>query len=169
MLGEVMRNWQGSGKHAAWLIVQSAFDSRIPLNTRKSASTLIFALRETTGVSSYLKYRILHHLVKLRQKSRGHQFRYLDKLTAKGRTRLQELIPQFVAEPAFELNIVALHTLRCLGASPEEIKAVVKTGSRHPNAEPILTPISYISPSSHIPTPSPISHALQQLTFQPPH
>jgi len=30
MLGEVMRNWQGSGEHAAWLIVQSAFDSRIP-------------------------------------------------------------------------------------------------------------------------------------------
>ncbi len=169
MLGEVMRNWQGSGKHAAWLIVQSAFDSRIPLNTRKSASTLIFALLETTGVSSYLKYRILHHLVKLRQKSRGHQFRYLDKLTAKGRTRLQELIPQFVAEPAFELNIVALHTLRCLGASPEEIKAVVKTGSRQPNAEPILNAISYMASSSTISTASAISQAREEDDIESPY
>jgi len=169
MLGEVMGNWQGSGKHAAWLLVQSAFDSRVPVNTRKSAGLLIFALLETTGVSSYLKYRILHHLVKLRQKSRGHQFRYLDKLTTKSRTRLQKLIPQFVAEPAFELNIVALHTLRCLGASPEEIKAVVKTGSRQPNAEPILNAISYMASSSTISTAPAISQAREEDDIESPY
>lgn len=157
MLGEVLRNWQGSGKHAAWLLVQSAFDSRISVPTRKSASALIFALLETKGVSSYIKYRILQHLVKLRQKSKAHQFRYLDNLTIKGRGRLRKLIPQFVAEPAFELNIVALHTLRCLGASPEEIHKVVKVSSRHPNAEPILNAISYMASSSTVASVSEVS------------
>ena len=169
MLGEVMRNWQGSGKHAAWLLVQSAFDSRIPTKTRKSAGMMIFTLLEAAGVSSYLKYRILHHLVKLRQKSRGHQFRYIDKLTTKGQTRLRKLIPQFVAEPAFELNIVALHALRCLGASSEEIKAVVKAGSRHPNSEPILNAISYMASSSTISTATAISQPREEDDIESPY
>ncbi len=169
MLAEVLRNWQGSGKHAAWLLVQSAFDTRIPVATRKSAGALVFALLETKGVSSYIKYRILHHLVRLRRKSEGHQFRFLDKLTTKGLNRLRELIPQFVAEPAFELNIVALHTLRCLGASPEDVKAVVKTYSRHPNAEPILNASSYMASSSTISTAPAISQPQDEDDIESPY
>src|SRR5260370_42384906 len=40
MLGDVMGNCHGSGKHAAGRLVQSAFERRVPVDTRTSADLL---------------------------------------------------------------------------------------------------------------------------------
>jgi hypothetical protein len=147
MLGKVLMIWHGSGKHAAWLLSESAFYRGVSVPTRAKARELIFTLLEMESVSSYVRYRLLHHLVRMRQKKNGKTFRFLDYLSSDEKTRLKGLIPRFCHEPAFELNMVAIYISRCLGTSLEEVGALIKSSARDPNAEPFINAISYITSS----------------------
>ena len=61
-LKTVMKKWSGSSRHAAWLLVQSAFDRRINSQTRLAARNVLLDVLDDQHVNSYAKYRVLHHL-----------------------------------------------------------------------------------------------------------
>ena len=65
-LRTVLKEWSGSSRHAAWLLIQSAFDRHISHHTRLTARNVLLDVLDDQYINSYAKYRILHHLVKLR-------------------------------------------------------------------------------------------------------
>jgi len=147
MLREVLTKWQGSGKHAAWLLVQSAFNRGVPAPTADRAKQVLFDLFEIAGVNSYIKYRLLHHLVKSRRDRKGREYQFLDRLSETEKAGLNQRVPLFVAQPAFELNLVSLYLLRCLGASRAQLEKLVKDYAIKPDADPIRNALSFIEPS----------------------
>ena len=169
MLRQVMERWQGSGKHAAWLLVESAFYKGMREDTAKESKRIIFNLLSSDEVNSYGKYRLLHHLVKLRRGITGNHFRLLDRLTAQDRADLTEILPSFIKYPAFELNIAALYALQCLGRTEREIAKLAHSNSRYPNAEPIRNALSCIMSAKSLPRLPTLSHAEEPDDVQPPY
>ncbi len=160
-LGEIMVKWAGSSKHAAWLIVQSAFYEGVPENTANRARKIMFQLLQNDAVSSYGKYRLIHHLIKLRNTKRGDEFRFLDKLSEKERNALVEIIPNFLKCPAFELNLIGLYAFRLLGHPLSELERYVQKYMPKGN-KPIRNALSYIS------EPVNVSKSLAKPTYREP-
>ena len=156
-----MVKWAGSSKHAAWLIVQSAFYEGVPENTANRARKIMFQLLQNDAVSSYGKYRLIHHLIKLRNTKRGDEFRFLDKLSEKERNALVEIIPNFLKCPAFELNLIGLYAFRLLGHPLSELERYVQKYMPKGN-KPIRNALSYIS------EPVNISKSLAKPTYREP-
>lgn len=73
-------------------------------------------------VANYTKYRLLHHLVRPR-KLAGQQSVYKYGSLLRNRTvqKVSSLLPSFLAEKAFELNIIAPYAMQALGASFEDL------------------------------------------------
>ncbi len=161
MLYEVATKWQGSGKHAAWLMVQSAFYGGVRPATASKAKEVLFLLLENGGVNSYIKYRLLHHLVRLRKRRKGIEFRYLDLLSADEKKRLREFIPRFIAQPAFELNVVSLYVCYRLGASRTELEELVRVNAINPDADPLRNALSFLD-SPQIETRVPATSLAQE-------
>ena len=144
-LKTVMKKWSGSSRHAAWLLVQSAFDRRINSQTRLAARNVLLDVLDDQHVNSYAKYRVLHHLVKLRRARRGgKEFRYLDWLSAKELHYFYQILPAFLVVSDFELVITALYTYKVLGKSEEELRNLIQR-AKSPNAEPYQNALLYIS------------------------
>jgi hypothetical protein len=89
-------------------------------------------------VTNYTKYRLLHHLTH-RRKSGD---RYWQRLRTANQRELAALVPAFLGEKAFELNIIALYTMRCLGASAADLRDAVKQQVRTPVPLPIKNALS---------------------------
>lgn len=137
-LKEILSRWHGSSKHAAWLMTESACDTRCPKDTRHVASETLIRCLFHEDVATYAKYRILHHLVKLRRKHASRStFRYIDTIEKAVRERMYEVLPGLLQKPAFELNIIALYTLRALGSSPVDLKVFVENYAPKPIGIPV--------------------------------
>ena len=89
-------------------------------------------------VTNYTKYRLLHHLT--RRRKSGDM--YWQRLRTANQRELATLLPAFLGEKAFELNIIALHTMRCLGASAAELRDAVQQQAHTPVPLPIKNALS---------------------------
>jgi len=147
-LEEIAIKWAGSTRHAVWLIVQSAFYEGITKDTQSEARKIIFNLLRNDDVISYGKYRLIHHLIKLRRSEKKIEFRFLDKLSKKEKSFLIEIIPAFLGQSAFELNLIGLYLLRSLGSY--DLKKYVKKYLLKPVGEPIKNALFYISEPTDI-------------------
>jgi hypothetical protein len=138
MLREILTNWHGSAKHAAWRLVESFARSECPTKTRKRAEAEILECLNDASVTYYAKYRLVHHLVRPRR-SRKRYWKELQQTTLRS---LKKMVPTFLGEKAFELNIVALYALRCFGASTPDLVDAVKRNARGPVPLPIKNALS---------------------------
>ena len=137
-LKEILSRWHGSSKHAAWLMVESACDTRCPKDTRHVASETLIRCLAHEDVATYAKYRLLHHLVKQRpKKSSPSTFRYIDTVDKDIRDRIYELLSGLLRKPSFELNIVALYTLKVLGSSAKDLKVYAQRYVPKPLGVPV--------------------------------
>jgi len=141
-LGKIIREFSGAGKHAAWLLVQSAFFKSVDPKVQEKAIRQIEQLFEDKTVGSYAKYRMTHFLAKpqgdsgvFRINSMHHSWRpwFIEKFT------------EFLSEPAIELNLVAIRALRVLGLSESEIVKKVGTYSIKPIPLPVNTALQALS------------------------
>jgi len=143
-LEEILIKWKGSSRHATWLIIQSSFYKRISTETQKKAKEILFSSLQSDEINAYAKYRLLHHLVKLR-KNKKKGFRYVDFLKNNEKNKLEEILYDLLKCPAFELNIVSLWLLKVLGKTNQEIKECVKNFIPKPIGEPIKAALSYMA------------------------
>jgi hypothetical protein len=135
MLHEILIKWHGSAKHAAWRLVESFASQECPKETRGSAETVIIKCLTNPSVANYTKYRLLHHLVKTR--GMDSKYRYSTQLGRDTLRKLKDLLPSFLGEVAFELNIISLYTMRALGASFTELESAVDQHACKPVPLPI--------------------------------
>ena len=123
--------WHGSAKHAAWRLAESYARPECPPETRRRAEVVVMRCLKDEHVTNYTKYRLLHHLTR-RRKSGD---RYWQRLGTSNQRELATLVPAFLSEKAFELNVLALYTMRCLGASASKLRNAVQ--QRVPTAVPL--------------------------------
>lgn len=144
-LGEILVKWQGSSRHASWLIIQSAFYEKVTVKTKEMAKNILFVSLQSDEVNTYAKYRLLHHLVKLRKSQKGKEFKYLAFLTKSDKENLQKILIKLLQCPAFELNVISLWLLKVLGGSAQDLKNYVRNFIPKPVGEPIKNALFYIS------------------------
>lgn len=143
-LKEIIIRWAGSSRHATWLVIQSAFYKGITYKTTVAAKEVLFECLQNNDVCSYAKYRLLHHLRKLRKGKNGN-YRFLDSLSESEKKQLEETLQNIIKEPAFELNITGLYILKVMGYTVDKLKESVRKYLPKPVGEPIKNALSYIS------------------------
>lgn len=91
---------------------------------------------------AYSRYRLLHHLLKLREID-GVKTRYMDLLSSTDRRRIEALTPTYLQAHSFELNLIGLYAARVFGKTEPELRALVE---QHGNArcEPIQNALENI-------------------------
>ena len=147
-LKTVLSRWSGSSRHAAWLLVQSAIYRNVRHQTQLEARKAILDVLANPNVNSYAKYRILHHLTKLRVRSDSQEYRFLHQLSCEHLARLSNILPDLLSVCDFELVIVALYTYRVLGKSAEDLRELLHAYVPAFDAEPYQNVLYYISGSS---------------------
>lgn len=145
-LGKILREFSGASKHATWLLIQSAFYDDIPNKVSERALKLTCELLSDSGITSYARYRILFWLVS-RYNKRNNYKPYIAAFLPHSKDNLIDLCKSYLAEPAIELNLVAILTLHTIGFSNESIKNITKQHCIKPMADPIRNAINCISPS----------------------
>jgi hypothetical protein len=132
MLKVILTRWHGSSKHASWRLVETIIRSEC------SAATTFLDCLSDTGTSTYAKYRLLHYLVRRRRCPNGQgEFRYIDGLSPWAKRQIKQLLPIFLSELAFELNVSALYAMKVLGTSQAGLEATVRDKAPKPVAVPI--------------------------------
>jgi hypothetical protein len=116
-------NWDT--RDAAWLLVQTAVYRNVQSAIQQHARVVLRELLENGAVSSYGRYRLLHHLAKARHTKQGKMFRLIEQLSQEDQQRIEALLPQFLGAPAFELNLIALYLLKVSGRNIDEMRALV--------------------------------------------
>ncbi len=143
MLRVILTDWHGSAKHAAWRLVESIVRDECPKKTRELAEKVLLECLNDPKVTSYTKYRLLHLLVKphksLIKNSVNRNFARLKSSTV---VEIKSLLPAFLGEVAFELNIIALYTMQTLGASFADLKNAVDENACKPVPMPIRNALS---------------------------
>lgn len=142
-LETILARWHGSAKHAAWRLVESLARPECPEPTRRLAETVLMKCMKDPLVTNYAKYRLLHHLTR-RRKSGD---RYWQRLQAANKRELKALVPAFLGEKAFELNIIALYAMRCFGACTADLRNAVEKYARTPVPLAIKNTLSLVSQS----------------------
>lgn len=145
----ILKKWQGSGKHASWLIIQSSFFNGVPGNTKTLAKEIMFKCLNSDDVDSYSKYRLIHHLVKIRGSNK--KFRFIERLSDNEKKELVQTIPLLLRKSAFELNIIGLYTLKVLECSTNEIQKYISDYIPKPIGEPIKKIILYLQDPIEVP------------------
>jgi hypothetical protein len=135
-LEEIVSKWRGPTKHAAWLLAQTAVYRGVKPAVKQRAREAIMRLLSDAALSSYSRYRLLHHLTKPRPSARGGTFRFVDEFETLHHQRIRELLLDFLEAPAFELNLIALYLLRTSGVSVDELKRLVAAHTK-PGCEPV--------------------------------
>jgi hypothetical protein len=143
-LREVIIQWRGPARHAGWLLVQTAIYGGVPDEARTRARQVVLELLASTTLNPYSRYRILHHLVKLRARRAGQPSRFIQQLTDTERRQIEALLPQFLAAPAFELNIMSLYSLQVLGRTHDQLRALVAAHCR-PGCEPVRNALEAVN------------------------
>ena len=105
-LSEIISKWQGASKHAVWLLAESAFFDGVLTKTQDAAIKAIINLLSSNEVSSYGKYRLLHHLLKIRNNDTKDSF--LMRLPKVERRKINDKVGKFLSIPSLELNIITL-------------------------------------------------------------
>lgn len=126
LLAEILRKWQGSARHASWLLVESASYSDVPDGTRRAALKCVLESLDDQSVSYYARYRLLHQLIRPRATSTGTRLRLTDQLDKSARERLHDVALECLAEPAFELALVAMYALCALGDKPQQVASIAR-------------------------------------------
>jgi Reverse transcriptase (RNA-dependent DNA polymerase) len=140
MLHIILTDWHGSAKHAAWRLVETIVRDECSKKTRELAEKALLECLTDPKVTNYGKYRLLHHLVRARRPSSFssmRSYRYWRKLKGSTIRELKDLLPRFLAEPAFELNIIALYAMRALGGSSSDLQNAVEVNACKPVPLPI--------------------------------
>lgn len=138
ILRAILTQWHGSSKHASWRLVETIIRPECPAATRENATTTLLDCLSSTNTSTYAKYRLLHYLVRMQKHpNRQEVFRYLDKLMPAAKKQIKKLLPEFLSEQAFELNIITLYAMKVLGATHAELKETVREKTPNPEAVPI--------------------------------
>lgn len=156
-LRDAIVRWRGPTKHAAWLLVQTATYRGINHTARTRARSVIFELFGDSNTNSYAKYRLTHHLIKLRQGRAPQPFRLFDQLSVSQRRQTVLIWESWLGAPAFELNLIALYALSVQGTSVADLRRLAG-GSRRHISVPIRNALTALSAS--MPTEvSPASNA----------
>jgi hypothetical protein len=137
----ILTQWHGSAKHAAWRLAESLGRPQCPSPTRAFAEVVLIECLTSPSVTNYAKYRLLHHLTRPRQSGD----RYCARLQSVTRREITKLLPAFLGEMAFELNIIALYAMRCLGASTADLQNAVQQHASKPVPLPIKNALSLAS------------------------
>ena len=138
MLRVILTQWHGSSKYASWRLVETIIRPQCPVATRAHATETLLGCLSDTSTSTYAKYRLLHYLVRRRKRLNSQRvFRYLDGLTPSAKKQIKQLLPGFLSEQAFELNVITLYTMKILGATHAELEATVQENAPKPVAVPI--------------------------------
>lgn len=149
-LEEVIVRWRGTGKHASWLLVQSAFWGGIPAESKRQAKGLIMRLLQDEQIDSYSRYRIMHHLT--RQRGKGTNiYRFLDRVSDDEKASILSMVPAMLKVPAFELNIMALYLLKVAGEDITVLKQMVSDHGLKPIGEPLKNALAHASESGDMP------------------
>jgi len=139
----ILTDWHGSAKHAAWRLVESMVRQECPAKTRERAEQVVLDCLTNPKVANYTRYRLLHHLVRPRKSSTsGTIHRFCDGLGTSTSQKLISLLPPFLVEPAFELNVIALYTMRALGASFADLQSAIDKHVSSPVPLPIKNALS---------------------------
>jgi hypothetical protein len=143
MLHEILRDWHGSARHAAWRLVESIVGKECPKETRDLAEGILLECLSDPNVANYTKYRLLHQLVKARKSiAQNSVYRYCTGLRNRTVEKVKGLLPSFLAETAFELNIITLYAMRALGASFADLQSAVRENACKPVPLPIKNALS---------------------------
>lgn len=116
----------------------------MPEETKKKSKETILNLLSSDNTNSYAKYRMLHHILKLRKNKDGKEFRFLDYLDDSFKEQLIAITPSLIGTPAFEINITVLYLLKVLGKSNSEIKNYINKYAIKPLGEPIKNILFYL-------------------------
>jgi hypothetical protein len=145
-LHEIIAQWRGPTKHACWLLVQTAMYRGVTPECRQRAREVMLILLENDAASAYGRYRILHHLVKLRRID-GVPRRFIDDLSKTDQKRIEQLIPRFLSAHAFELNLISLYAARVLGSDIAGLRYLVE---QHCNSgcEPVRNTLQSLQPGT---------------------
>ncbi len=143
MLHVILTDWHGSAKHAAWRLVESMVRDECPRKTRELAENVLLQCLTSPKVTNYTKYRLLHHLVRPRKSETNNSvYRYCARLKSSTVQEIRSLLPPFLGETAFELNIIALYAMQTLGASFGDLKKAVDENACKPVPLPIKNALS---------------------------
>lgn len=123
MLKTILWQWHSSTKHASWCLVETIVNSECPQDTREYAAQALLDCLSDVRTSVYGKYRLLHYLVGRHKDSQILRINYL---SSSAIDLIKGLLPQFLEEQAFELNIMALYMMRVLGATHADLEAAVE-------------------------------------------
>lgn len=140
----VLARFSGCSRHAAWLLVQSAFASPFKVPLQRKAKRKMLDVLSSEAINPYAKCRILHHLVRPKIGHCKQRYCYLYNLTRKELGELRDILADLVGAPAFELGITALYVRKEMGASMQELEDLTAR-ARIParNAEPFQNALSY--------------------------
>ena len=134
----ILTQWHGSSKHASWRLVETIIRPECLEVAREHATKTLLSCLSDTNTSTYAKYRLLHYLVRRRKQLNSQGvFHYLDGLTPAIKKQIGQLLPSFLSEQAFDLNIISLYAIQVLGAPHTELEATVRENSPKPVAVPI--------------------------------
>jgi hypothetical protein len=125
-LKEVILRWRGPCKHATWLLVQTATYHGVSAKVQRSALKTMLEMLDSEEADAYSRYRMLHHLLKLRKSKRSPTFRFFHNLPHDARRRILASLPSLLRAPAFELNLIGLYLAKVTGSSASEMKLLVK-------------------------------------------
>lgn len=143
-LETILTHWQGSSKHASWLVVQSIYYNDITNDTKIKALEVLFKVLKSIEALSYTKYRLLHHLINLRKDNKKQQYRLIERLKDNKKEEIKQILVELLKQPAFELNLTALYALRILGSSSAALENYAQMYIPKPLGDPILNAISYM-------------------------
>lgn len=125
-LTEIMINYRSSSKHASWLLVQTAFHDKVNYGVSIHAKKQIQQLLDNEDVSLYGKYRMIHHIVKIKQKyNNGELWRFFDKLSNNEKSNLISLSKKLMNKPAFDLNIITIYLLALIADDYQDLENFV--------------------------------------------
>ncbi len=141
-LGKIVRDFSGAGKHAAWLLVQAAFYESVHPKVSEKALQTIGQIFEDETVNSYIKYRVTHFLAKRHRKNGKFRVNMFDDST---RHWFIDRFTEFLAQPAIELNLVAIRALNVMGLSEGEILKLAGTYVKKPVPLPVNTALRALS------------------------
>lgn len=132
-LGRILLDYPASTRYACWLLAQSAAEFKCSDIVRQAAAIqVLFCLRHP-DVSTYGKYRILHHLTKWR----AGGYRFLNRLDVSITDQLDQISTNLLAEPAIDLIIGAMYYKFVRGTNRKGMEALLHAHVPKPIAIPL--------------------------------
>lgn len=144
-LHKILTHWQGSSKHASWLLIECLYDQDTPEIVKSHATKVLFKVLDSQEALAYTKYRLIHHLINPKSDTNKLRYRIIDKFSDKQKQKITNNLIDFLRQPAFELNIIALYTLKVLGYNIAELDNYVQKYSPKPIGEPIINALYYLN------------------------